>query len=117
MSRTASSLNVRINDLEREMNSADSKLSNLPSQERELLKLNRDLTVKQQLFVFLLQQREQTALRLATAFPKGTLVDTAYTLSKPVGLGKKSDSAARALLRSADSSDYTVHPPTHQRPL
>lgn len=89
MSRTASSLNVRINDLEREMNSADSKLSNLPSQERELLKLNRDLTVKQQLFVFLLQQREQTALRLATAFPKGTLVDTAYTLSKPVGLGKK----------------------------
>ena len=89
LDRAAVTISVRINDLEREMNSAESKLSNLPSQERELRKLNRDLTVKQQLFIFLLQQREQTALQLATAFPKGTPVDQAYTLSKPVGIGKK----------------------------
>ncbi len=87
--RTYATTAVRINDLEREMNSADSKLSHLPAQERELRKLNRDLTVKQQLFIFLLQQREQTALQLATAFPKGTTVDKAFTLSRPVGMGKK----------------------------
>lgn len=49
--RTYATTAVRINDLEREMNSADSKLSHLPAQERELRKLNRDLTVKQQLFI------------------------------------------------------------------
>ena len=79
---------VAIRDLKSELARAESSLSNVPTQERVFRDLQRQQTVKQQLYLFLLQRREETAIMLANAVPKGVVIDEAYTMSKPVGLGK-----------------------------
>lgn len=81
---------VTVRDLRSEMNSAMGRLGSVPSQEREFLNMKRQHDVKQQLYLFLLQRREETAMMLANATPKGIVVDEAYALNKPVSMGKMS---------------------------
>ncbi|MCH5221573.1 MAG: polysaccharide biosynthesis tyrosine autokinase [Muribaculaceae bacterium] len=80
---------VSINDLSKEMAHAETTLSNIPEQEREVINMKRQQAVQQELFVFLLQRREETAMMLANAYPKGIVVDDAYTMSEPLGLKGK----------------------------
>lgn len=77
-----------IRELYREMGQAKGRLSQVPLQEREFRDLQRQQTVKQELYVFLLQRREETALMLANAMPKATIIDEAYSLSRPIGMSK-----------------------------
>ncbi len=77
---------VAIRDAKAEVNKAQGKLGNIPTQEREFLSLKRQQEVKQQLYLFLLQRREETAMMIANAIPKGRIVDNAYSLSEPVSL-------------------------------
>lgn len=89
ISRAYDTAMVSVNDLRREMRAAESSLSGIPSQEREYRDLARQQLVKQQLFVFLLQRQEETAMLLANAYPKGQIVDKAYTETEPLGMSKK----------------------------
>lgn len=89
ISRAYDTAMVTVNDLRREMRAAESSLSGIPSQEREYRDLARQQLVKQQLFVFLLQRQEETAMLLANAYPKGQIVDKAYTETEPLGMSKK----------------------------
>lgn len=82
-------LSAQVKELRSEMNKTSSKLGDIPEQEREFLNMKRQQEVKQQLYLFLLQRREETAMLLANAVPKGVIVDEAYTLNEPVGMGKK----------------------------
>lgn len=75
-------------DLNKKESEAISKLGNVPTQERDFLNLRRQQEIKQQLYTFLLERREETAMLIANALPKGTIVDSAYTLSEPLGVGK-----------------------------
>lgn len=79
---------VAIRDLRAEVSRAQGKLGNIPTQEREFLNMKRQQEVKQQLYLFLLQRREETAMLLANSVPKGVIIDEAYTLREPVGMGK-----------------------------
>lgn len=63
-------------------------LSQVPEQEREFLGLKRQQEVKQRLYMFLLQRREETQIALANALPKGRVVDQAFAFSQPVSMGK-----------------------------
>lgn len=83
------SVEVSIRDQEREMSRALANLSGTPAREREFANLYRDLNIKQGIFVFMLQRREETAMMLATNIAKGITVDEAYTLYEPVGIGRK----------------------------
>ena len=89
ISRAYDTSMVAVNDLRREMRAAESSLATIPSQEREYRDLARQQIVKQQLFVFLLQRQEETAMLLANAYPKGQIVDKAYTETEPLGMSKK----------------------------
>jgi capsular exopolysaccharide family len=80
---------VTVKELRNERASADSRLGAVPTQEREFLNLKRDQLVKQNIYTFLLQRNEETALLLANSVPKGIIVDEAYSLSEPIGLSKK----------------------------
>ena len=80
---------VAIREARAEANKALGRLGSIPAQEREFLNLKRNQEVKQQLYLFLLQRREETAMILANAIPKGRIVDDAYALSEPLGLGRK----------------------------
>lgn len=81
---------VAIRELAREMGQTKGRLSQVPLQEREFRNLQRQQTVKQNLYIFLLERREETALMLANSMPKATIIDEAYSLSRPVGMGKMS---------------------------
>ena len=78
-----------VNELRKEMASTSSKLSDIPVQEREYRNMARQQQVKQQLYIYLLQRREENSMILANALPKGIIVDEAYTMSEPVGMSRK----------------------------
>lgn len=80
------SAQITVRDLRREKADADSRLGSIPRQERDYLNLKRQQMVKQELYTFLLQRNEETAMLMANAVPKGIIVDEAYTLNKPIGL-------------------------------
>lgn len=77
---------IAVKDLRREKAEADARLGSIPRQERDFINLKRQQQVKQELYTFLLQRNEETAMLMANAVPKGIIVDEAYTLNKPVGL-------------------------------
>lgn len=80
---------VTVRDLRREMGLTNQSLASVPTEERDYVDLARQRAVKQELFVFLLQRREETAMLVANAFPKASIVDEAFVLSDPLGLGGK----------------------------
>lgn len=77
---------ITVKDLRAEKASADSRLGQVPLQEREFLTMKRQQAVKQSLYTYLLQRNEETAMLIANAVPKGLIVDEAYTLNEPLGL-------------------------------
>lgn len=89
LAKAAQSSDISVRDLRREKAAADARLGDIPTQEREYLDMKRQQTVKQELYIFLLQRREETGMLLANAVPKGSVIDEAYTLSEPLGLSNK----------------------------
>ncbi|MCH5220422.1 MAG: polysaccharide biosynthesis tyrosine autokinase [Muribaculaceae bacterium] len=75
-------------DVQAQIDKATASLGNVPMQERQYINLRRQMEVKQNLYIFLLQKSEETAMLLANAIPKGQIIDQAYVLRDPVGLGK-----------------------------
>lgn len=59
-------------------------MSQIASTERETRNLYRNQAIQNELYIFLLQKREENALKMAAAQPKGKLVDEAYAASEPV---------------------------------
>ena len=88
LERAIKSNAVALKDVRRQSEMALSKLGNVPTQEREYRNLQRQQEVKQQLYIFLLERREETSMMLANAIPKGTVIDAAYVMRDPVGPGK-----------------------------
>lgn len=77
-------LKIRIDQMKLRESTAQSKLGTIPAKEREFRELSRQQTIKNELYTFLLQKREENALVLAATTPKGKIVDMAFALSEPV---------------------------------
>ena len=76
-------------DIRIKLNSTIDRLGDVPAQEREFIDKERQRQIKQEIYLFLLQRQEETAIMLANTTPKGIIIDEAYTLNEPLGLGKK----------------------------
>lgn len=85
---TKSSINITLNDLQKQENAFVSRIKNMPTQEREFISIKRQQVIKENLFLFLLQKKEENALTLASQTPKGQIIDQAYNQNKPVSLSK-----------------------------
>lgn len=57
--------------------SLESRMRSLPTQERELIEIERRKGVKENLYLYLLQKREESAISMAVAVPSGKLVEPA----------------------------------------
>lgn len=86
--RTYESTQIKVRDLRAGMNSTESRLGNIPAQERQYRDILRQQTIKEQLYIFLLQQREETSMMLANSQLKGQIIDEAYALNEPLGMGR-----------------------------
>ncbi|MGM9804674.1 MAG: GumC family protein [Muribaculaceae bacterium] len=60
------------------------RLSKAPSYQREYLNLYRDKELKNDLYVFLLEKRYNSAMTLSSNFPRGFIIDPAYCDIKPM---------------------------------
>lgn len=60
------------------------EINNLPQVEKELKGILRQQGIKERLYVFLLQKREEAALSYAITSPTIKIVDFAYTASSPI---------------------------------
>lgn len=70
-----------------QMGSTASRLGEIPTQEREFRDIKRQQAIKEQLYLFLLKQREETSILLANTKDKGEIIDQAYAVNTPLGLG------------------------------
>ena len=67
----------------------DKKLNSAPEQEKDYREISRQQQIKESLYLFLLQKREETSLQLAVATSNTKLIDKAYCNSIPVSPNKK----------------------------
>lgn len=75
---------LRLEELRSQTKLSQMKLNGMPTQEREYLELLREQTIRNTLYSFLLQKREENQLVLAASTPKGKIVDYAYTYGEPI---------------------------------
>ena len=79
----------RLNELKSQTNKSQAKLSGVPTQERQYRDLQRQQEIKQEIYLFLLQRREEAALNSANAMPRGILIDEAYRLNEALSWSTK----------------------------
>ncbi|SDZ81180.1 GumC family protein [Psychroflexus halocasei] len=75
-----------------------STIDKIPNQEKEIRSIERERLVKEKLFLFLLQKREEATLTYAITAPVIKVVDFAYTQPNPVSPKKKIIALAALIL-------------------
>ena len=85
------------NDLREQEKTFNDRIKGMPKQEREYIAIKRQQEIKQALYLYLLQQQEDNALKLALENPKAQIIDNAYVNSRPVKPMKKLIAAAALL--------------------
>ena len=73
-----SAYSTRITQLQSSKTNFESLLASVPETERELLSLKRQISVKEQLYLYLLQKREETDLALSSNINNTRVIDAAF---------------------------------------
>ena len=73
-----SAYGTRINQLQSTKSNFESLLASVPEKERELVSLKRQIGVKEQLYLYLLQKREETNLALSSNINNTRVIDAAF---------------------------------------
>lgn len=99
LNNMGNSLNIRVNNLRNQGARLNSRISSVPGQERELRDIQRQQQIKEALYLYLLQKREESAIAMVTTAPDAKIVDAAFSQSDtPVTPKKKMVYLAALLL-------------------
>lgn len=78
------SINVKRNDAQSREQRAQSRVAAIPTKERQMLSIERQQKIKEALYLFLLNRREENALSQAMADNNARVIDSAESTSFPI---------------------------------
>lgn len=78
------SLNVKRNDAQNREMRAQSRVTSIPTKERQMLSIERQQKIKESLYLFLLNRREENALSQAMADNNARIIDSAEGGDSPI---------------------------------
>lgn len=78
------SLRIRKADLEKQNNMNSGKIAQIPRQEREFRVIDRQQKIKESLYLYLLQKREEIAISLAVTPANAKVIDLAMSVDTPI---------------------------------
>lgn len=76
-------------DLDREGKKYATRISNAPTQEKELMSITRQQEIQASLYLLLLQKREENAITLASTATNGRIIEEAMAGNYPIAPNKK----------------------------
>ncbi len=77
-------LEIMRENLRREENKTNNRISSVPSQEKEYLSIARQQRIKEELYLYLLNKREENAISLAITENSARIIDSAFGPLKPI---------------------------------
>ena len=94
--KSQANIQMSMGQTQEQMNLSKDALGKFPMQEKMFRSIERQQNLKEALFIYLLQKREETAIALSANTPKAKIVNPAFTIDSPVS-PKKSNAYALAL--------------------
>lgn len=79
LDRSISAAKIALSRMHSENGTVDNRINSIPRMEQELTNMMRDNEIKNRIYAYLLQKREEAEVKLARTLPTGKIIDEAWT--------------------------------------